>query len=425
MDQKFRQAVMKEEKKRLVENFLSLGALQIVSYVIPLLSLPYLSRVLGVEKFGLVFFAFAFMQYFIIFTDYGFGLSATREIAINRHNKNNLSNIYSSVFIIKLGLLLISFVLLSLMTIFIPKLNENWLVFQLSFLMVVGNAIYPVWFFQGIERMKYITFLNILSKLIFLVLIFIFVKKENDYIIVPIMNSMGFVVSGIIGMICVFKNFGVKLYLPKWQSIKRQIKYSTEFFLSRVSVACYTNTNTFCLGLIGSNVMVGYYVAAEKIYNAMNGIQLPLNQALYPFVAKNKDIKTFKKWFTLAIICNLFICITVFLFSKQFIILFYGTDMVEAYKVLRIFCIVVIITFPSILLGYPLLGALGYSKIANLSVIIGSVVHILGLIILFLSAHMNIYSIAVMVLITETIVFLIRVVSVYNLKIFNQNKENL
>lgn len=138
--------------------------------------------------------------------------------------------------------------------------------------------------------MKYITFLNILSKIIFLVLIFIFVKHESDYIIVPLLNSMGFLVSGVIGMYFANKNLGAKLYIPKWTAIKKQFKYSSEFFLSRVSVSAYTNTNTFCLGLIGSTVMVGYYVAAEKIYNAINGIQAPLGQALYPFVAKNKDI---------------------------------------------------------------------------------------------------------------------------------------
>lgn len=212
---------MKNEKKTLLENFLSLGALQIVSYVIPLISLPYLSRVLGVERFGVVFFAFAFMTYFIIFTDYGFGLSATREIAVNRHNKNNLSNIFSSVMFIKICLLLVSFAVLCIMITFIPKLQENWLVFLLSFLMVIGNAIYPVWFFQGVEKMKYITFLNILSKTIFLILIFIFVQKSDDYIIVPLLNSLGFLVSGIIGIYFVIKKLGAKLYIPKWNAIKK------------------------------------------------------------------------------------------------------------------------------------------------------------------------------------------------------------
>ncbi len=411
---------MANEKKTLLENFLSLGALQIVSYVIPLINLPYLSRVLGVERFGIVFFAFAFMQYFIILTDYGFGLSATREIAINRHNKNNLSNIFSAVTCIKLALLILSFAILCIMLVFIPKLQQNWIVFLLSFLMVVGNAIYPVWFFQGMERMKYITFLNILSKTIFLVLIFIFVKKSDDYIIVPLLNSLGFLVSGAIGMYFAIKELGAKLYLPKWNAIKKQFKYSTEFFLSRVSVSAYTNTNTFCLGLIGSNVMVGYYVAAEKIYNAILGLQGPLNDALYPFVAKNKDISLYKKILVLTSIANVCFCILTCVFAKYIITIFYGEEMLNAYKILIIFCVAIFVTLPSRLLGYPLLGALGHTKEANGSVIIGSVIHIIGLLALFVTGKMNIYTIAIMVAITESFVFIIRWYYVYKYKLLRK-----
>lgn len=408
---------MTNSKKNLLENFLSLGALQIISYVIPLFSLPYLSRVLGVEKFGLVFFAFAFMQYFIMLTDFGFGLSATREIAVNRHNSNNLSNIFNSVTVSKLILLFVSCLILTLACIFVPKLNENWLVFALSFFMVVGNAIYPVWFFQGMERMKYITFLNILSKVLFLVLIFIFVKKEADYIIVPFLNSMGFLVAGIIGMCFAFKEFKIKPYLPKWNSVKKQFKYSSEFFLSRVSVSAYTNTNTFCLGLVGSNIMVGYYVAAEKIYQAVTGIQGPIGQSLYPFVAKHKDLKTYKKWFLYSVLANIIVCSFVFIFAKTFICIFYGEPMIEAYKILRIFCVIALLTFPSMLIGYPLLGAMGYTKIANGSVIIGSIIHIIGLALLYFFNKMNIYSIACMVFVTESVVFLVRAYYIYKYKL--------
>ena len=411
---------MESKKKTLLENILSLGALQIIGYVIPLINLPYLSRVLGVEKFGLVFFAFAFMQYFIIFTDFGFWFSATKEIAVNRHNQNNLSHIFNSVNCAKFILLLISFILLLILIIFCPKLQENWLIFVLSFLMVIGNALYPVWFFQGMERMKYITFLNILSKTIFLILIFIFVKEKGDYIIVPLLNSLGFIISGIIGFIFAVRNFGLKLYIPSFNSIIKQLKISSEFFLSRVSVSLYTNTNTFCLGLISSNIMVGYYVAAEKIYQALNSIQAPISTALYPFVAKNKDVVLYKKILKIANICNVLICIFVFIFAKDIISVFYGAEMVMAYRVLRIFCVIVLISFMSGMVGYPLIAALGYSKIANGSIIVGSIIHILGLILLFAINKLNIYSIAYMVLITESIVLSIRIFYIIKYKLLKQ-----
>ena len=410
---------MADEKRTLLENFLSLGVLQVVSYALPLINLPYLSRVLGVDKFGLVFFAFAFMQYFIILTDYGFGLSATREIAVNRHNQNNLSNIFNAINTLKWLLLGVSFIILLILITLVPKLHQNWLVFLLSFLMVVGNAIYPVWFFQGMERMKYITFLNILAKVIFVGLIFIFVKQESDYIIVPLFNSLGFLISGVIGFIFAVRNFKLKLYIPSVKAIVKQFKYSTEFFISRVSVSAFNNTNSFCLGLISSNIMVGYYVAAEKIYTALSGLQGPITQALYPFIAKNKNIKLFKKIYCFAILINTCICGFVFIFAKDFITIFYGAHMVLAYKVLRIFCLGTLIVVPHVLLGYPFLGALGYTKEANASVIYASIIHILGLTTLYLTGHMNIYSIAIMATCTEYVVFAMRVYWVRKYKLWN------
>ena len=414
---------MNKDNKNLLENFISLGALQIISYVIPLLTLPYQSRVLGVEKFGLVYFAYAFMTYFMVLTDFGFNLSATREVAVNRHNKNNISNIFSSVTCIKILLVVISYLVLLIVSLFVPKIHDNWLIFQLSFLMVIGNAIYPVWFFQGMERMKYITFLNILAKVLFLILLFVFVKHQSDYILVPLLNSLGFLVSGIIGMYFAIKHLGAKLYIPSFNSIKKQFKYSSEFFLSRVSVTLYTNTNSFCLGLISSTVMVGYYVAAEKIYAAIGGLVCPLTNAIYPFIAKNKDIKLFRKIFIGSIIINIFICSFVFIFAPQIVNIFYGAEMLKANEVLRIFCLITLVSVPHMLIGYPLLGAMGYTKEVNASVVISSIIHIIGLATLYIIGKINIYSIAYMAMITETLIFILRGYWVCKYKLLNVKRR--
>ena len=417
---------MAYEKKRLLENFISLGALQIFSYVIPLITLPYLSRVLGVEKFGLVFFAQAFVTYFIVLTDYGFNLSATREIAINRHNQNNLSNIFNSVTVIKLILLLASFVILLMSVSFIPKLHNEWLVFMLSFLMVVGNAIYPVWFFQGMEHMKYITFLNILAKTLFLVLIFIFVKTNNDYILVPLLNALGFIVSGIIGFVFAVRKFDIKLYIPSWKNIVKQFKYSSEFFLSRAAVTAFTCTNTFFLGLISSNLMVGYYVAAERIYTALKNLIQPIEKAIYPYVAKKKDIKTYKKIQKYTIGASIIISIFVIIFAKNIITIFYGVDMLYAYKILRIFAIGVFIVWSSVLLGYPLLGAIGHTKEVNGTVILASFMHIAGLALLYIFNTLNVYSITYLVLFSEGFILVILLYFVKKYKLLRSaENENI
>lgn len=410
---------MTRAKKRLFENFISLGALQIFTYVIPLITLPYLSRVLGVDKFGLVFFALAFVEYFRVLTDYGFNLSATREIAVNRHNLNNLSNIFNSVMIVKVILLIVSFLILCIAIVFIPKLRADWFVFILSFLIVIGNAIYPVWFFQGMEHMKYITFLNILSKTLFLILIFIFVKNSADYILVPLLNALGFLFSGIIGFIFAIKKFNVQLYIPKKQSIIKQFKYSSEFFLSRASVTAFTCTNTFFLGLISSNTLVAYYVAADKIYTAIKNLINPVTNAIYPYIAKNKDLRMYKNIFIYTIIAHIGICVFVFIFAKDIITIFYGAELQSAYKLLQIFTISIMIVCISMMLGYPLLGASGHTKEVNYTVIVASFIHLFGLICLYLLNCINIYSIIYMVIITESFILITYIYFVRKYKLFN------
>ena len=211
-------------RKRLAENFLSLSGLQAVNYLLPLITLPYLVRVLGPEKFGLIVFAQSFIEYFIILTDYGFNLSATREISIHRNNKEKVCEIFSSVMTVKFLLGTLSFIILALILIFIPKFRNDQLIYLFTFGMVLGNILFPVWFFQGMERMKYITILNIIAKGIFTVCIFIFIRKMADYPYVPLINSMGFLVAGGLSLRIVSKDFGIKFILPSFEAIKHQLK---------------------------------------------------------------------------------------------------------------------------------------------------------------------------------------------------------
>ena len=145
-----------ESKKVLFKNFTSLSILQISNYIFPIITLPYLVRVLGPEKYGLVNFATAFAAYFTIITDYGFNLSATQEISVNRENPNRISEIFSSVFTIKMLLFLFSSVIFSGIILFVPIFNENIILFVVTFFSVLGTALFPLWFYQGMERMKYI-----------------------------------------------------------------------------------------------------------------------------------------------------------------------------------------------------------------------------------------------------------------------------
>jgi PST family polysaccharide transporter len=404
--QLIKEKLKSKEHRVLAENFFSLSALQIVSYILPLITLPYLVRVLGVEKYGLVNFAIAFALYFQIITDYGFSLSATREISLHRDDKHKISEIFSSVMIIKSVLMVISFIILSVVVFSFNKFATNWMVYFLAFGLVVGNVLFPVWFFQGMEKMKYITIFNILANVIFTLLIFIFIKNPADYLYVPFINSLGLIISGIISIWLIFNSFKVQFFIPSKNVLINTFKDSTQFFLSRASVSIYTSSNTFFLGLFTNNVAVGYYSAAEKLYTAAQYLYTPVSQVIYPYMTKMKNKVVYKKIFKLTVTINIVVCILLFLLSGIVINILYGNNFQESANVLRILSIALIIVVPSVLLGYPFLAALGYQKYANGSVVIGSIFHLAML--LLISQFMNIYLVAGLVVVTQSIVFIIR-----------------
>lgn len=398
-----------EDKKRLLANFFSLSVLQVFSYILPLLTLPYLVRVLGVEKFGLVAFAASFIAFFNILVDYGFNLSATREVAVNRENKSKITEIYSSVMSIKVLLILFSFLILASIVYSFDKFRVDDTLYFITFIVVIGQALFPIWYFQGMEKMKYITIVNISSKTLFTIAIFVFVHSEADYLLVPLLTGLGSLIGSIYALYIVKKHFNQEFRFQSFSTLKKHFIDSSQFFLSRVSVSVYTSANAFVLGLFTNNTMVGYYAIAEKLYQAIQSFYSPISQVLYPYVSKERNIKLFKKIFKLLVVLNIFGVIFLYFFSEPiFDILFTNKIGSESLEVFHILLLSTLVTIPSILIGYPFLGALGFNKYANLSVVYASIIHILGLFLLALFDIISIYNVAFMVFITELFVFLYR-----------------
>ena len=272
-----------KERRVVLDNAFSLSTLQGINYILPIVILPYIIRVIGPEKFGLIAFAQAFVQYFMILTDYGFNFSATREISLCREQKNKVCTIFYSVIAIKIILALVSFLILILVLRFIPKFKNDWLLYVFSFGTVIGNTLFPVWFFQGTEKMKYISGFNIIAGVIYTLGIFIFVKRPADYLYIPLINSLVYLGTGILGLYVVFKKFSLPFILPIYTDIKGQLKSGWNIFYSIVAINAYTTTRIFAVGLLTNNVLTGYYSIAEKIANIIQTFPLAsFSQAIYP-----------------------------------------------------------------------------------------------------------------------------------------------
>ena len=345
-------------------------------------------RVLGIKYFGLLAFAGATIAYFNILTDYGFNLTATREISIYRDNREKVSEIFSSVMIIKFTLMIVSFILLCILVFSFNKFKTHYEVYFLTFGMVVGQVLFPQWFFQGMERMKYITFLNIFAKIIFTIAIFIFVRKQSDYWKVPLINSLGFITAGILALWLIKKEFQVKFKLQNLKTVKDYFIDGRHIFISNVAISLYTISTTFILGLFTNNTVAGYYSIADKIKSAVQGLSGPISQTIYPYISKKvKENKEeglmFIRKITIYIgLFSFLLSFLLFLFAPEIIHLIAGEKYERSILVLKIIAFLPFIIALSNVFGIQTMLNFNRKKAFSKILISGSVLNIILSIIL-------------------------------------------
>ena len=397
-------------KHVLVKNFLALSTLQVINLVLPFITLPYLTRVLGVSNYGVVVMVYSIMQFLSVICDYGFNLSATKDISLFRNNISKVNTIFSSVLIIKSGLLTISLLILVILTTYVPAIAANKMAYLTGFGIVIGQTLTPVWLFQGMENMKYITLVNLVSKSLFTILIFVFIKSPENFIFIPLLYSVGFIIAGVLSLVFAYKEFGVSFYFPKSINVIEQFKNSTQYFYSRASVAIYTSSNNFVVGIILGEFYAGIFGVAEKLFTAMTVIYSPLSDAIYPYMVQKKDLKLFKKIFFTTITFNLLVSLITLFFATEIVCFVFGEGYEESALLLKYFCILALIIVPATFIGYPLLGAFGFEKYANYSVVIASLVHLI--ILICISSFLSIYSMVLLLIFTQIIVLSIRFIGV-------------
>jgi PST family polysaccharide transporter len=265
----------------------SLFTLQGVNYLLPLITIPYLVRVLGTDNFGRIVFAQAFIQYFLVITDYGFNLSATRSVAMRRDDPEGLSSLFSAVMFIKTMFFLSGFILLILITTLVPSFKQDWFLYLVVYLTGgIGNVLLPVWLFQGLEHMRYLTVLTILSRLVFLGFIFLFVRSSEKYLLAAAFQSGSLLLAAVPAFVGILRIGKIHLCWPGFDEINQVLRDGWHVFLGMASVCLFTNSNVFLLGMMTNPQSVAYFSVAEKLVRAVTGVTVPIAQSVYPHIAK-------------------------------------------------------------------------------------------------------------------------------------------
>jgi PST family polysaccharide transporter len=393
-----------QEKKTVLTNFLALGILQGTNFLIPLIIMPYLNVKIGIEGYGFISFIQAIMVYFSSFTDYGFNVSATREIAINKNDTQKISKIFNRVLSTKAVLCFFSALILFGMILFIPKLTSNYLAYTLGFSIVLGQTILPVWFFQGMEKMKYLTCLNLFSKILFTALIFVFVKRPEDSALVLLFFGLGNLASGIAGVYLAVRQFNLSISIVPMREIKNEIVDGWNLFIANFSVIIYINSNLFILGLFTNDLIVGYYSIAEKISLAMRQILVIFSQAIFPQICKLaieshlKIIKFYKQFYVPFIVVFSLFCFLVFIFSDFLVFILTQKSESSISNLLKLLCTVPLIVGLNIP-AYQILLAHRFQKSCSLILTAGSILNIV--LNILLAINLGAIGTAYSVIITE------------------------
>lgn len=405
--------LQKKDNKVLASNYLSLLLLQAASYILPLIIIPYLVIVLGTEKFGLVMFAQSFAIFLTVFVDFGFNLSGTREISLARENKQKLSEIFAAIMISKFVLILVAFIILYVVITVFSRFSVDPNVYLLSFGIVIGQALFPVWFFQGIEKMGFVTLVNILAKVIFTLLVFVLVNEESDYIFVPLYNSLGFIVSGLLGLFLCFRY--INFVWPSLFLIKRLVKESSSLFASNFAITLYTSSNVLILGVFSGDTVVGIYSSMEKLVLAIKNVYSPLYQAIYPWLAKQentKKVEIINKMKPFVFVSGLLITLTILIFGETILYIIYDNAVIVSFVI-----IFKILSFIAIFAGSNMLYNTLYFPATKKYKIRMNIMIVGGLFNFFLSMILvklyGIYGTAITVTLTE---FLLLVLGFYFFK---------
>lgn len=389
------------DNKTVLANFSYLTILQLFTLLGPLITYPYLVRVIGLQLYGIVIYAQVLVSYISLVVDFGFNSIGAKEIASNKDNLNKISEILSSIQINKLIIWLLCFLIYYIIICIIPFFYEHKLLYLCSFFLTFNEVLFPVWFFQGIEKMKYTTYINIFVKLMFIMMIFLFINSKSDYIYVPFFYSLGALVAGLFSFYVIIKKEKVKFVLVPISRLLFYFKESYSLFVSVISVRLYLNINKLVVGSFLGMSEVAAYDLGEKIATTMKIPIGMIGQATFPKIARERNIKYINNIMFIVIAIAVLGYFVLFLLTPFIVEIFTGEIYAETVTIVRILGLSGILASANYFLGGNRLIPLGYKKEYMQVMILNSIFYFLVLSFLYLGNMLNIYTISIATITVE------------------------
>ncbi len=395
----------------IAKNTAYMTILEIIRVAMPFLALPYIVATAGRHNYGLVIFFQSIVSYFQFFISYGFDISAVKDIAEARDKPRQVSEIVSTVYVVKILLFIVSILIYVSIPLFLPQARENLFLFYITFSVCIYDLLLPLWYYQAVEKMGYLTLTQSGSLILYTILIFLFFKKPEQVYFIPLFQSLSYLVFGLYTFILMLTKEKVRFIMPSRKAVFAQIKYSWAFFLSRVAGLFNVNIANIISGLFLSMESVAAFSLALKI--AQVGL-LPmrmLNRALFPHLSRTKDRPMIKKLFKLNILFSFIICLGLYILAPWGVAILGKGTLPEATEVLRLLLLFIFIGNISSFTGTPVLVSFGYPRPYTNSVYFSTLVLCALYVLIWLTGWYSLASFALALGASEVAMFIYRYIA--------------
>lgn len=382
----------------------------IAKIVFPIVTLPYLTRVLSTDSYGVIAYVKTVMTYMQIFVDFGFILSGTKEIvkALSKKNNNKIGYIVGELMLSRIILGFVGFIILIILSFLLPILKNNILYLFLSYFVVFESIFMMDFLFRGFEKMDIIAKRFVVMKLISTILTFILIKNDADLLLVPFLD----IISSTIALITVFyeyKKLKIKLKISNFSNIFNNIKESAVYFLSTAATTSFNAFGTIIIGLYLNNTQVAFWGVCMQIIGTIQALYNPICDGIYPEMLKSKNLVLLKKVFKIFFPIVLLGSLCCYLFAPFGMYILGGNSYLDAVPIFRLLIPCLIFSFPAILLGWPTLGAIEMQHIVTRTTIISLIFNIVFLLLLIPINKFSLINIALVRTITELIMLICRI----------------
>lgn len=362
----------------MIHNFSYMTLLKAITIVLPLVTFPYLIKVLGAEKYGLVMWAWAIAQIMIVVVKFGYDTLGVRLIAENINNKQEINRIVSQISFVKLFLFAVVTLFIFILLQF-DKFSEHSVLFYIFIFFIFFESMFPVWYFQGIEKMKYIAILVSLTKLLFALSVFIFVNNPNDYLLVPLLYTIGSAISLISSLFIISKD---KITLMKIDLLEAILisKESFLIFFATIGTVLRDKVTIILLEVYLGLESVAYFDLASKVINVLLTPFHILSSVTYPYIAKTKELKLLFKVVIASLLISIML-VGIFLVNVEYIsLVLVGTHNQSMVNILKLIIFIVPVGMLSAFISTNILVVFNFTVWLMYSVVVA----IIGYILLFL-----------------------------------------